>query len=299
MLGKHSFGRWLVAVRPWSFPASAMPVAVTLAYLFFCGEHIDWINGLWALLNVVIFHAAGNTWSDWFDFRRGVDASDTFGAKTLTDGEFTPGEILFLSLSLLCVASVAGIGLFLRTGWPLMWIGLIGAACVIAYPQLKYRAAGDAAILVAYALLPTIGTSYAVTGAVMWNVLWIAVPIGSITVAILHANNTRDIATDSRAGISTLAMTLGRRTSAWLYCFEVLFPFLWIVVCMAVSIFPLWSAITFATLFLAVSAARTMLSSGAAEDTAGIRSLDERTAQLQLIFSLLLAISFVVAGLLR
>lgn len=31
---KHSFKDWMIAVRPWSFPASAMPVAVTLGYLF-------------------------------------------------------------------------------------------------------------------------------------------------------------------------------------------------------------------------------------------------------------------------
>ena len=31
---KHSLKDWMIAIRPWSFPASAMPVIVTLAYLF-------------------------------------------------------------------------------------------------------------------------------------------------------------------------------------------------------------------------------------------------------------------------
>lgn len=291
-------GRWVAAVRPWSFPASVMPVAVTLAYLFMCGCDIDWVNGVWAVLNVVLFHAAGNTWSDWFDFRRGVDAADTFGAKTLTDGEFTPREILLLSVSLLAVASAAGIGLLLRTGWPLLWIGLAGAACVAAYPQLKYRACGDVVILAAYALLPTVGTSYAAAGAVVWSVLLVAVPVGSITVAILHANNTRDIATDSRAGIRTFAMTLGRRASAALYCFEVLFPFAWTAGCIVLSVFPLWSALAFIAMLPASAAALTM-SRGNAGDAGTIRNLDERTAQLQLLFSLLLALSFVITALLR
>ena len=34
MMNKHSLKDWLVAVRPWSFPASAMPVAVILAFLY-------------------------------------------------------------------------------------------------------------------------------------------------------------------------------------------------------------------------------------------------------------------------
>ena len=67
---KHSFKDWMIAVRPWSFPASAMPVVVTLAYLFWMKEDINWANGIWALLNIVVFHAAGNTWSDYFDYKK-------------------------------------------------------------------------------------------------------------------------------------------------------------------------------------------------------------------------------------
>ena len=83
---KHSLKDWLIAVRPWSFPASAMPVIVTLAYLYWAYGVIEWANGLLALAGIVIFHASGNAWSDYFDFERGVDRVDTFGVKTLTSG---------------------------------------------------------------------------------------------------------------------------------------------------------------------------------------------------------------------
>ena len=106
---KHSLKDWMIAVRPWSFPASSMPVVVTLAYLYWMQQDINWVNGIWALLNIIVFHAAGNTWSDYFDYKHKVDARDTFGAKTLTDGMFTPREIYRLSMALLAVALVAGI----------------------------------------------------------------------------------------------------------------------------------------------------------------------------------------------
>lgn len=122
----HSFKDWMIAVRPWSFPASAMPVVVTLAYLFWMKEDINWANGIWALLNIVVFHAAGNTWSDYFDYKQGVDMKDTFGAKTLTDKMFTPKEIYCLSLVLLLAALAGGLGLLWRTGFPLLYIGLGG-----------------------------------------------------------------------------------------------------------------------------------------------------------------------------
>ena len=286
-----------MAVRPWSFPASAMPVAVTLAYLWWMGQEVNWLNGVWALLNIIVFHAAGNTWSDYFDYRREVDAKDTFSVRTLTEGLFTPKEIYHLSVGLLVVALIGGIGLLVRTGLPLLYIGIGGVACTLLYPPLKYHALGDAVIFVAYALLPMQGTAYAATGVMDGSTLWIALPVGLITVAILHANNTRDIPTDRRAHIRTLAMTLGGRVSVFLYAFEVLFPFGWIAGCAAGGVLPWWALLTLPALCMAWSNVRRMrLFFTVGRE--GIVSVDERTAQLQLLFSLLFIVSFVVAGVL-
>lgn len=291
---KHSMKDWVMAVRPWSFPASAMPVSVTLAYLWWMGKEMNWVNGIWALLTIVVFHAAGNTWSDYFDYRRKVDTKDSYCVQTLTGGLFEPREILCLSLGLLTVALAGGLGLLARTGWPLLCIGIGGVACTLLYPPLKYRALGDAVIFIAYALLPMLGTAYVATGVMDWSTLWIALPVGLITVAILHANNTRDIPTDRRAHIRTLAMELGGRVSVFLYAFEVLFPFGWIVGCATGGVFSWWTLLTLPAMWLAgsnVCQMKRFFSVG----REGIVSVDERTAQLQLLFSLLLIMSFVVA----
>ena len=291
---KHSFGEWMIAVRPWSFPASAMPVITSIAYLFWKGAEIDWLFGLWALVNIVIFHAAGNTWSDYFDFRKKVDAEDTFGAKTLTTGMFTEKEIFRLSLSLTVVATVAGLALMALTGLPLLWIGLGGVLCTLLYPMLKYNALGDLVILMAYAFLPTIGTSFVTAGAIDWSVLLIALPVGLITDGILHSNNTRDTLTDRRAGIKTMAMGLGHKASAILYGFEVIFPYVWIGVLSIMGLMPITTIVIFLTLAVAIGCAKTMMHS--LEGGSGvIADLDVRTANLQLMFSALLTVAFIVA----
>lgn len=291
---KHSFGEWMIAVRPWSFPASAMPVITSIAYLFWKGAEIDWLFGLWALVNIVIFHAAGNTWSDYFDFRKKVDAEDTFGAKTLTTGMFTEKEIFRLSLSLTVVATVAGLALMALTGLPLLWIGLGGVLCTLLYPMLKYNALGDLVILMAYAFLPTIGTSFVTTGAIDWSVLLIALPVGLITDGILHSNNTRDTLTDRRAGIKTMAMGLGHKASAILYGFEVIFPYVWIGVLSIMGLMPITTIVIFLTLAVAIGCAKTMMHS--LEGGSGvIADLDVRTANLQLMFSALLTVAFIIA----
>lgn len=296
---KHTFKEWMIAVRPWSTPASAMPILVTLAYLFWKGAEINWLYGLWALLGMILFHYAGNVWSDWFDFRKKVDAEDTYGAKTLTTGMFQPKEILGLAIGLLIAAIACGLGLFAVTyikgfGIELLWIGAAGAALTMLYPFLKYNALGDLDILLTFGFLPTIGTAFAATGVLDWSVLWIALPVGLITDGILHSNNTRDTEHDSRAGIKTMAMGLGVKFSAWLYGFEMIFPFIWIAVLSMIGMLPYTTVFIFLTLPIAIACAKTMKNS-VAGGAQMIGDLDVRTANLQLMFSLLL-IAGLVAG---
>ena len=291
---KHTFKDWVLATRPWSFPASAMPVIVTIAWTWAQGINVNWWFALWALVNIIIVHAAGNVWSDIADYRSGVDADDTFGVRALVDGQFSVEEFRRLSLILNCIAIVGGLALVCLTGWPLLLIGVIGIALSLCYPRLKYMALGDVVIALCYALLPMTGTSFVVSGSIHWHVLWLAVPVGLITVAILHANNVRDIETDQRAGIQTFPLLTGRSFGAKLYAFEVLFPFLWLFGLMAFRIEPWWLLSACVALPVAFKNARTMLDyeQGGKESYA---NLDERTAQLQLMFSLLIVVGLALS----
>lgn len=292
---KHTFGEWMIAVRPWSIPASAMPIIVAIAYLFWKGASVSWPMALLTLVGMILFHLTGNVWSDYFDYKKKVDADDTFGAKTLTTGMFEPKEIRNLALGLLAVSVVCGLAIVALTGLPVLWIGLAGVICTLLYPVLKYNALGDLDILLTFAFLPTIGTSYAVTGFIDWNVLYIALPVGLITDGILHSNNTRDMRTDARAGITTMAMSMGPKAAAWLYGFEMIFPYVWVGVLSMIGILPVHTVAIFLTLVLAISNAKIMRNS--LEGGVGmIADLDVKTANLQLVFSILLALALLTAG---
>lgn len=294
-MNKHTFGEWMIAVRPWSIPASAMPIIVAVAYLFWKGASISWPMALLTLVGMILFHLTGNVWSDYFDYKKKVDADDTFGAKTLTTGMFEPNEIRNLALGLLAVSVVCGLAIVALTGLPVLWIGLAGVICTLLYPVLKYNALGDLDILLTFAFLPTIGTSYAVTGFIDWNVLYIALPVGLITDGILHSNNTRDMRTDARAGITTMAMSMGPKAAAWLYGFEMIFPYVWVGVLSMIGILPVHTVAIFLTLVLAISNAKIMRNS--LEGGVGmIADLDVKTANLQLVFSILLALALLTAG---
>ena len=273
-MSKHTFKEWVIAVRPWSFPASAMPIVVTLTYLFWTGVEMNWLLGLWALVGMVLFHCTGNVWSDYFDFRK--------------------KEIRNLAIGFLVFSVACGLGLLAVTGLPLLWIGLAGVVCTLLYPVLKYNALGDFDILMTFAFLPTLGTSYVATGAIDWNVLFVALPMGLITDGILHSNNSRDVMTDKRAGITTMAMSMGPEKSVWLFGFEMLFPYVWVAVLSMAGLLPVYTVFIFLTLPVAIGNARTMAKSLRA-GVEIIADLDVRTANLQLMFSVLMAVALVAA----
>jgi len=294
---KHSMGEWVLATRPWSFPASAMPVMVTMVWLWSRGVEVRWWLGVLSLLNIVLVHAAGNVWSDIADYRHGVDAEDTFGTRLLVDEQFSPDEFRRLSLVLNVAAVVLGLVMVGLTGWPLLVIGVAGLLLSLCYPWLKYAALGDVVIILCYALLPMLGTSYIVSGEVRPEVLWLALPVGLITVAILHINNVRDVTTDRRAGISTLPLLTGTRVGTYIYMVEVLLPFVWIVGLVALGIGSWGLLASLLALPLAVKNVRTMFAGADLRESCA--HLDEGTAQLQLAFSLCLMLGLIVNTLIK
>lgn len=291
---KHSLKRWVVATRPWSFPASVMPVLTTVFWLWSHNEPVCWLFGLLAVVNIVLVHAAGNVWSDISDYRQGVDAQDTFGVRLLVDGEFTVSEFRHLSIVLNVLAVLMGLCMAWVTGPLLLLIGVIGILLSLCYPFLKYHALGDVVIILCYALLPMLGTSLIVSGALHWSVLWLAVPVGLITVAILHVNNVRDIVTDKRAGIKTFPMLTGRNFGISLYAFEVLFPFAWLLGLAVCGIASWWMLVAYLSLPIALGNVRYIFSYKKLNNDMCAR-LDEKTAQLQLIFSLLMIIGMTLS----
>jgi len=61
------------------------------------------------------------------------------------------------------------------------------------------------------------GAYYVVAGSLDYRALSASIPIGLLVAAVLLANNVRDVETDARAGVRTLAVILGRPRAVRLY----------------------------------------------------------------------------------
>lgn len=114
----------------------------------------------------------------------------------------------FLSFS--CLICFNHLGSFLYTGG----IGL------------KYIALGDVIVLIIFGPLSVLFSYLSQTG--KWNLITLvyAIPLALNTEAILHSNNTRDMETDRKAGIVTIAILIGLTCSHILLAFLLFVPYM-------------------------------------------------------------------------
>ncbi len=297
---KHNLKEWVAATRYWSFPVSSMPVIATFAYLFSKGMlPLEWrslLVFLLSVLGVIVLHSAGNLLSDWADYRSGVDSEQAYAVPNLVFGHFKPVEYLRMSIVLFVLGCLIGVGVVLLSGPAVLLVGAAGVLLTVLYSFLKYHALGDLDIFIIFGILTVLGSTAAATGAIVWDALVLSVPLGIITVSVLHANNTVDIETDGAAGIKTFAMLLGAKASSILYRIYMVLPFLCIVVSVCVG----WlHPLALICLIAAVPSWKNFAQAGqfAQKGLDAMKGLDQGSAQMQLVFSGLLSLGLLIAGL--
>ena len=297
---KHTIKEWFAVTRYWSFPVSAMPVAVCFAYLFSRGLVPDgimpWVRLVLSLIGIVVLHAAGNVLSDYKDYKSGVDNERAFAVPNLVFKKFEPREYLVFSILLFIIGIAIGLVITLLSGTGLLIVGGVGVLLTLLYSFLKYHALGDLDIFLIFGVLSVLGTTYAVTGVYVYDALLLALPVGIITVSVLHANNTFDTVSDGEAGIKTFGMLLGLERSAKLYCCYMVLPFL----CVAFYLVVGWLHPLSVLSLIAVVPAYKNYKQAAQYKTLGLdamKGLDIASSKLQMTFSGSLTIALMIAGL--
>lgn len=303
MSKKRSLKNWLIAAHPWAFPASGMPALISFTFVFYLYKKgvltdVNWINGVIAVIGAVIMHASGNVIGDYYDYKYGVDGKEKTGPiRLLVTGYFQPKTILYYSLSLLMVGVALGIYLMFHSGFELFFIGLLGVLCIIFYYKLKYIALGEVVIFISFSQLIALGVVFVMTNQLIWSSLLVVAPVGLLIVAILHANNTRDLVLDKAAGIKTQAILLGIEGSKTLY--QTLILAVYILVAIVVS-FKLLHPLSFLVLLSFPMALKGIKKMKQVHIDAlhEIKTLDVETSKLVAVFSILLILGNVIGSLL-
>ncbi len=298
--------KWIIAVRPWAYGASVMPVLLGTALAHFQGIQLNWNWFALTLAGVVSFHTAGNLINDVYDFRRGLDKEPNSASGAIIRGYLSSSQVLHGAIFCLAIGVSCGIYLAAERGLPVLILCFAGAILAVAYTapglKLKHIGLGDLAIFLAFGVLAVLGTFWVQTGKFSWLAIWWSVPLAFLTVGILHANNWRDIDNDTNRNCFTFAAILGPEKSAHYYRFLVLGPFGIVLLYNFLDVtLPLWptasscTVLTFLSLPQVIRLVRISLKKSP-NDRSNFLRLDTETAKAQVLFGMLLAISFLLAG---
>lgn len=222
--------KWLTAMRPWALPASTMPVIFGTSLAVVAGEaSLDILRFVLALLAMMILHSAANILSDVFDFKRGLDKMVTPVSGAIVRGWITTKQATVFSVALFIIGSALGLTLVLMTGTVLLIIGGVGVFIGVFYAGLKYHALGDLAVFLNFGILGSLGAWVVQTNDFSWIPVFWTVPMAMLVSAILHANNWRDVSSDTERKIATVASLFGDKGSLSYYAFLIFGPFLFVV----------------------------------------------------------------------
>ncbi len=210
---------WVAGARPRTLGAGIVPVLVGAAA---ADIFIAWRFGA-ALLVAIGLQVGVNYANDFFDGIRGVDTPERVGpARLVATGVASPRAVLIAALVSIGVAGFAGLALAIATQ-PLLilFVGALALVAAVAYSGGPRPYAGlglgEVMVFLFFGLMATCGTAFVMAETVPAAAWWSGTVLGFLAVAILIANNLRDITTDAAAGKRTLAVRLGDRHTRTLY----------------------------------------------------------------------------------
>ena len=172
------------------------------------------LNAVLAALVAILLQVGVNYANDYSDGIRGTDDNRVGPLRLTGSGAAQAKQVKYAAFACFGAAMVAGLALVvLSSAWFLILVGVGCVAAAWGYTGGRnpygYMGLGDLFVFVFFGLVATLGTTYTQAGQVSLPAVIGAVGTGLIAMALLMANNVRDIPTDREAGKRTLAVRLG------------------------------------------------------------------------------------------
>jgi 1,4-dihydroxy-2-naphthoate octaprenyltransferase len=286
--------RWVLAARLPTLLAAVAPVAV--------GSASAWRDGVWAALAMVVILISAlaiqvgvNFANDLADAHKGADTEARIGPlRTVSSGLVSPSEMRLAIGVAFGIAALGGIYLVWIAGWVIFVIGVVSIIAALGYTNgpipYGYYGLGEFFVFIFFGLVATAGTRYVYDMSVP-SEAWVGgVIMGLLAMAILEANNIRDIDTDTEARKRTIAVIIGRPRARMLFAATLgIIPIiiLWSVM---LGLLPTMCIITLLVAPLGIPLIQTVY-----RETAGpaLISVLKGTAQLQMLTALMLSLGIV------
>jgi 1,4-dihydroxy-2-naphthoate polyprenyltransferase len=287
---------WVNAFRPKTLSASLAPIPAGAALAYAQTGIIHWFIPCFTLLSALCIQTAVNLINDALDFKRKADSDDRLGPRRLIQGGImTSRQVFWMAVGFMILALLFGVPLILKGGYPLLFILL--ASCLSAYfytggpCSMSWKGWADPAVVLFFGVVLTGSVYYLETGRWDRDAVVAGVQIGLLCTIMLAVNNLRDYLSDSKIKKLTLIVRCGKNFGRWEITFLSSFPFLlnfyWLSLGMT---YACW--LPFLSLPLAVRLTKNIWTH---EPSPIYNRFLALGGGLHLLFSLLLAVGFVLA----
>ncbi len=280
--------KWIVGARVKTLPAAVAPVLIGTSY----AQKINWGNAFLALVVSLFLQIAVNFANDYSDGVRGTDTHRIGPVRLVASGLASASSVKVAAIISFLIAAIAGFVLALNIS---PWLFLVGAASIWAawgYTGGKkpygYFGFGELSVFIFFGLVATVGSYYIQTEQFNWQIFLLAIPVGTLSCAILAVNNLRDLPQDNLVGKRTMAVRIGEKNTR--VFFMLLLVTAQVTALAAASISSL-ALITLICSPITYSVVRQVLNGAVGAELIDVLS---KTAKLQLVMASLLAAALAI-----
>ncbi|MEM4970483.1 MAG: 1,4-dihydroxy-2-naphthoate octaprenyltransferase [Sulfolobales archaeon] len=291
---------YLLALRPWSFPMTAVSISVGATYAYSSNHIFDPAIYLITLLGSIALHSFVNITNDYFDTMYGVDRpgapTTRYRPHPIISGIMTPSQAIMTSIYLFAMALAAGIYLAIIDRWLSIPLGILGVIVALEYTappaKLKYRGFGEAAVFLMWGPLMVLGSYYTQTGYLEIEPIIVSIPIGILVASVLLIDSIRDYEYDRSAGIKTLTVMLGKDVALKLFTAMITIAYVATPIIYITGIAGPWILAPLITTPRAINLVRSFHRE--MPDTAA-----PQTAQLTMLYGIAMALGLALQGILQ
>ncbi len=263
-------GGWLFlrATRLPFLTATVIPTGLGISVAALDGRWTWWL-GILTLIAAMCVHLGLNVANDVFDTKSGADAANVTptqfsgGSRVIHYGLLSMRQMQMLSAGFYAVG--LGIGLYLaltRAFWPLLTIGIVGAAISVFYTappfRLVHRGLGEIAVFLGFGPIMALGAYYVQAQRFSWEAVYASLPVGLLIALVLYVNEIPDRPGDGAAGKRTLPVRWSKGAVITGYRFSVSLAFTLILAGVLLGLLPVPTLITFAAVPLALPVSRAL-----------------------------------------
>lgn len=203
---------WLKNSRLFSLPMTLLSWLIIFVYSLKLGGNV--LNGILALVGISFAHLATNLFDDYVDYKNLPENSQKCKCAYIKDGSATISDVLKVVLIYLVIAAGMGFVLFLRCGFPVIFLAIIGGIITLIYAKLSQRGLSELAVGTAFGPLLFEGVYFVMTGRFSWTVFVMSIAVVIFTIGLMYVHTVLDFEGDMNVHKMTLACRLGDKNKA-------------------------------------------------------------------------------------